>query len=182
MRTCHIEPGTIFGRWMVVGPSERRSSSGAVLWNSICDCGADGLVSGVDLRRGHSRSCGCLNAELVSKRSTTHGGSRHGNSHPLYYTWRGMLNRCTYPGATGYKHWGGRGITVSDRWTGKNGFATFVADMGDKPSPKHTLDRIDNDSGYSPSNVRWSTPTEQAANKTRRYIVPASGQTALVLS
>jgi hypothetical protein len=182
MRTCQIEPGTIFGKWAVVGPSERRSSSHGVFWWCICECGTTRPVLGGNLRSGVSKSCGCMQAEVTSKRVTKHGGARHGNLHPLYHTWTGMNQRCRNPSATGYKDYGGRGISIDPRWTGKNGFATFVADMGDKPSPTHTLDRIDNDGDYEPSNVRWSTPSEQANNKTRRYVVcMTSGQTALVM-
>jgi len=77
-----IEAGSVFGRWLVVGPSADRSN-GAVLWNCICECGTSRPVSGLRLRRGDSRSCGCLRAELLTK----HGGAREGNRHPLYATW-----------------------------------------------------------------------------------------------
>jgi hypothetical protein len=177
-----IELGSVFGRWLVVGPATDRSSSGCVLWNCICECGTSRPVSGKLLCSGESKSCRCYLAESTSKRFTIHGGAQAGNYHPLYNTWRGMHRRCTTPGATGYKDWGGRGITICDRWTGKNGFATFVADMGDKPSPKHSIDRVDNDGNYEPGNCRWATQSEQVANQTRRYVVcMTSGQTALVM-
>lgn len=82
----------------------------------------------------------------------------------IYETWRAMRKRCYQVTHHCYAAYGGRGITICDRWRGKNGFANFFADMGDRPEGK-TLDRIDVDGNYEPSNCRWATPQEQAANK-----------------
>lgn len=83
-------------------------------------------------------------------------------NHPLFDTWRGMIDRCYRPSVINYPYYGGRGITVCDRWRGVNGFDNFVEDMREKPEPSHTLDRIDNDKNYSPENCKWSSKAEQS--------------------
>jgi hypothetical protein len=85
---------------------------------------------------------------------------------PEYSAWQGMRSRCFNPAATGFVHYGARGITVCERW--RNSFENFLADMGRRPSARHSLDRIDNDGDYEPGNVRWATQAEQTANKGHR--------------
>ena len=86
-------------------------------------------------------------------------------NHPLYGIWKGMRNRCTNPKNKAYPGYGGRGISVCEAW---DDFDQFCQDMGDRPSPTHSIDRIDNDKGYSPDNCRWATPAEQCVNKRLR--------------
>ena len=97
-------------------------------------------------------------------RPITHGMSRT----PEYKAWFNMKDRCFNPNTKGYPNWGGRGITVCDRWLD---FENFLADMGTKPSPKHSLDRIDNDGDYCPDNCRWSTKAEQENNKRTNRLI-----------
>ena len=87
------------------------------------------------------------------------------SSHPLYSTWKDMLHRCNNPNRNSYQHYGGRNIKVCPEW--EQDFYQFVADMGDKPTPQHSLDRINNDQGYSPDNCRWATTSEQQSNRRR---------------
>lgn len=124
----------------------------------VCDCGTETTPLVSNLRQGKSRSCGCQQA-----RGATHPRWEGGkNSHPLTSTYRNMIDRCTNPKNMRFNDYGGRGITVCDRW--RDDFWAFVADVGDKPVGK-SLDRIDNDGNYEPDNVRWATPHEQNVNR-----------------
>lgn len=120
-----------------------------------CSCGVVKLVRIGDLVSGDARSCGCLHKELI----TTHGGT----SGILFRVWEGMMARCYNTKQTFYSYYGGRGISVCDRW--KNSPKAFAEDMGERPSSKHTLDRIDNDGDYTPENCRWATWNDQNRNK-----------------
>jgi hypothetical protein len=131
-------------------------------WLCKCDCGTFKLVHTAALTRGTTRSCGCLQKELVRTRRTTHGAS----ATPTYAIWHGMLSRCTNPNATGYRRYGGRGIKVYERW---RSFSNFLADMGERP-PGLTIDRYPDTNGdYAPSNCRWATWSEQAPNRRMRH-------------
>lgn len=94
-------------------------------------------------------------------------------SSPEWRSWSGMLNRCKNPSARCYNRYGGRGIIVCERW--QDSFENFLADMGRKPTPRHSLDRIDNDGNYEPSNCRWATPSEQQRNRADNRIVQVDG-------
>lgn len=156
-----------FGSLTVIGDGPLRNRHRT--WQLRCDCGTV-IVARVDhVQGGHTQSCGCLRRALVAAlgaSSAKLGGN--GQRHPLYATWRGMLNRCYNPRAPKFERWGGRGITVCDRWRGADGFAHFVADMGAKPGPEYTLDRRDPDGNYEPSNCRWATPFEQRHNRSAK--------------
>jgi hypothetical protein len=145
--------GVRFGRLTVVGRCESNKSR-HISWDCVCDCGSGVTVFGDNLNRGHTKSCGCLRVDT----SRTHGmyGTR------TYRTWNMMKQRCTNPGNTSYKSYGGRGIKICDKWL--TSFEDFHKDMGDRPEGM-SLDRVDNNGGYCKENCKWSTPKEQASNR-----------------
>lgn len=135
--------------------NERRNNS--VMWLARCDCGRAVTVRAACLKRGSTRSCGCATRSMIAMRTTRHGMSRS----PEYRTWSGMIDRCTNPRLRTWSAYGGRGIRVCDRWLK---FENFFSDMGQRPSRKHSLDRVDNDGNYEPGNCRWATPDVQQNN------------------
>lgn len=155
--------GTKFGRWNIVDMADR--VNGYVKWNCVCECGNKKTIYDALLRPHSSRqskSCGCLKSELVKERFKTHGHESNGKVSSEYTAWHGMLQRCGNPNHKYYGYYGGRGITVCDSW---KDFNNFIADMGSKPSKGHSIDRIENGGNYEPSNCKWATIGEQAANK-----------------
>jgi hypothetical protein len=152
-----------FERWLVVGFSHIQS--GKAYWLCRCDCGNERAVGGDRLRNGKAKSCGCLNIETASSRLRKHGHSAYANagkSTREYNSWVSMKQRCYNPLSAKFKDYGARGIKVCDRWL--HSFANFLADMGLRPVGT-TLDRIDSDGDYQPSNCRWATPLEQRHNR-----------------
>lgn len=148
--------GQRFGRWLVVKYT-RSDKWGTRRYLCRCVCGTSREVNGVMLRNGQSKSCGCFQKQRATEVHTTHG---HTES-PTYHSWHTMMQRCTNTNATGYKHYGGRGIKVHPDWLD---FKNFLADMGARPKNK-TLDRIDNDGNYEPDNCRWATKVQQRVNQ-----------------
>lgn len=140
-----------------------RNSSQGYVWACSCECGAECIVPRKRLKNGMTRSCGCL----PKGGKVRHGHSANRTGTKVYRAWMGMKDRCYNPNATKYRSYGGRGITVCERWLGS--FEDFFADIGEPPSPSHSIDRIDVNGNYEPSNCRWATPTQQARNATTSW-------------
>lgn len=135
-----------------------------------CYCGNIFRTTVGKIKSGHTKSCGCLHSKGLSERNTVHGL----RSKPEYSLWLNMKQRCSNPKFPKYENWGGRGITVCERWI--DSFENFYNDMGEKPSHCRGLDRIDNNKGYSMENCRWATSKEQNNNKRNNHFVEYNGR------
>lgn len=157
--------GVVFGRLTVTEFVDIKN--GNARWQCACSCGESLTVSSGHLRSGHTSSCGCLQKERTSKARFKHGQSNGATpgATRTYRIWRAMISRCYWPSSVNWERYGGRGITVCRRW--REDFRAFFADMGDPPSPKHSIDRKRNSGNYTPKNCRWATGKEQAANRRR---------------
>lgn len=172
--------GQRFGRLIIVADAGRvlqPSGQSKKVWECLCDCGKKVIVRQGKLRLGTTKSCGCFRVDNTTEMRTTHG--KHGTTE--FNILAGIKQRCLNPNSDAYKHYGGRGITVCDRWLGKDGLENFISDMGPRPSPEHTIDREDNSMGYSPDNCRWATAKEQANNTRRNTFIEFDGQTKTLI-
>jgi len=146
--------GQVFSQWTVLSWAGSKGTAGQ-LWLCRCSCGTERIVIGSSLKKGVSKSCGCTSKDWCR----THMMGRT----PEYYAWAAMLQRCYNPNNNYYKRYGARGISVCERW--RNSFSDFYSDMGAKPSELLSIDRINNDGNYEPSNCRWATQKEQTRNR-----------------
>src|SRR5574342_481002 len=164
--------GLTFGSLVVVSQVSQRASNGGVIWTCRCTCGQFVNVAGGDLKKWRPDqilSCGCRRHEAGQK-NRTHGAS----DSPEYAVWANMLDRCRNSDHAAFQSYGGRGISVCERWWK---FENFIQDMGLKPSPDHELDRKDNDGNYEPENCRWATVQEQARNRRSTRLITFMGRT-----
>lgn len=161
-RKIPVPVGQIFGRLTVIGEEGRYAIC-------RCVCGNVTKVKSHPLRSGNTTSCGCYNRSQLKLGNVrrTHGM----RSHPLYSVWKEMRRRCTSQQRDDFKNYGGRGISVCERW---NDFALFVADMGERP-PAMTIERIDNNLGYDKANCRWASRADQNRNRRFNRIIDVGG-------
>ena len=154
--------GRIFGRLAVAFKANKGSK-----WHCICECGEECVVLAAHLLSGNKKSCGCLKRNVLGDATRKHGQANSrltGYANRTYGIWQAMWGRCTNPNNSRWSAYGGRGISVCSRW---KKFENFLADMGDAP-PNLTLDRINVNGNYTPSNCRWVTWVEQAKNKRKK--------------
>lgn len=175
--------GKRFGRLIALEYVGRKNNR--TLWKCRCDCGNESIAGYSNLVNGITRSCGCLEKENLAyiqkhschRKSASREFEQTLSEHPLYGLWSSMLTRCYNKSRNSYKHYGGRGIKVCDRWLPENkGFENFLNDMGPRPSLKHTIDRIDVNGDYCPENCRWATIIQQSNNKTDSVLVYYMGR------
>lgn len=165
--------GQRFGRLTVIKKLGHRGKH--ILWLCVCDCGTERAVASTHLRSGHSQSCGCLQKEHTVASSKTHGMSNT----RIYREYASMKRRCDNPNVQDYSHYGGRGITICEEW--RNDFMAFYNwAMANGYRDDLTIDRIDFNGNYEPSNCRWATMKEQANNTRRNSFLEFNGETKTV--
>lgn len=160
--------GQTFGMLRVIGIGSKSSDKAKyVKWFCRCDCGTHKLVATHSLLSGNAKTCGC-----VPPRKT------HGQTGTAEHrVWKAMLSRCGNPGQRSYPQYGGRGISVCDRW---RSFENFLADMGPRPTSEHQIDRIDNDGNYDPANCRWVTRQENCRNRRSNRLIECGGMSLTI--
>ena len=160
--------GLKFGRLTALKYIETRNKRR--YWEFLCECGKKVTIPVAQVRSGNTQSCGCLFIDMLKSRTKVNAISNH----PLYHTWNKMIYRCENTKSKDYATYGAKGVKVCPRW--RNNFWFFVEDMGEKPSKKHSLDRIDPRGNYSPENCRWATSITQGNNKRENLYLTYKGE------
>ena len=168
--------GDKIGRLTVLRQSDERTLKGMVRWVCRCDCGNETVVTGTELRRRAVTSCGCFARDGVIARNIARGDPWFPKD--VRSIWSNMIARCDNPKHPSFHQYGGRGIVVCDRW--RESYWHFYADIGPRPSPRHSLDRIDRDGNYEPGNVRWGTWADQSRNKVNNVLYEMDGRSMIL--
>lgn len=176
--------GSTFGLLKAVALSRKepriiksKQSGWKYYYQCLCSCGNLSTKELRDLQTGHTSSCGCMGREILLKRNTRHGDTAGGKLAAEWRNWNSMISRCYDKSNSAYCKYGARGVTVTDRWRGSDGYRNFLVDMGRKPSPVHTIDRRNTFGHYTPENCRWATPLEQSNNQRSNVKVDWRGET-----
>lgn len=168
MKRHKIKIGRVFTRLKVLMETETTYKR---QFKCLCSCGEIRFVALGDLLSGKTKSCGCLTRDSIGERSSTHRKSHT----KIYMIWTSMKARCLNPKNKSYKNYGDRGISVCESWI--NSFECFEKDMGQRPSPTHSIERIDNNLGYCKKNCKWATPKEQMNNIRKNVFLTYNGKT-----
>ena len=163
--------GLRFGRLVIQAKRPRSTwKTRNAEWSCLCDCGNTHVAQASNLKSGHTKSCGCYARELYGTNNRRHGMY----ASPEYNAWERMIQRCTNLKCEGFENYGGRGIRVCLEWL--QDFEAFYRDMGPRPSARHSIDRINVDGDYEPSNCKWATHKQQARNRRNNRFVLCNGR------
>jgi hypothetical protein len=160
--------GQIFGR-LTVCTLDTGNKNKDTRWLCVCECGTFKSIRALTLKNGKSKSCGCMIAKLASERESTHRLTKTME----YRSWTSMLQRCNNKNHIAFNNYGGRGISVCERW--QKSFLNFLNDMGPRPSIEYSIERIDNNGNYEPKNSKWATEQEQKLNRRDSRIINHNG-------
>lgn len=169
--------GQKFGRLIVIKRTDN-DKWGHHYWLCQCNCGIKKIIAGGSLNGGLTKSCGCLRTEKTVERSTKHSQSIRTQVTVTYTAWVNMIQRCTNSNRKDYHNYGERGIKICKEWSR---FENFLKDMGERPTTRHSIDRIKNDKGYYKENCRWATIKQQNRNKRNNRTIRYKGKTQLMV-
>lgn len=176
LKISDIQEGKKFARLTVL--KFDKVLNGRKRWMFKCDCGTIKSIEGKSVIESHTRSCGCLLREVTAKMNKSHGGCSNGKREPEYNVYMCIIDRCENPNNSSYKHYGGKGITICKRW--RDSYANFIEDMGTRPKQtkprQYSIERVNPDKGYYPSNCKWATYTEQANNRSNNTRITFEGE------